>query len=838
MKTPSTALTALFLAAAGLAHAQTFEQLFSFPVNGSSGKLPTSTLTVGPDGALYGVCLSGGANNDGTAFKITTGGTFTLLGSLSTPTTGGSPLARLVDMGDGFLYGVTSLAQGVVNTAGTVFRVDPQGGISQVYQLPRQTPGVGGNPLVPLSLISVEPGVLHVLASRPDGLWRIPVADTAQSTIVYRFANPPDGVFAQSLSKDENGLLYGVTSGTGSGGAQPDPSSGTIFRIAPNGTGKTILHTCVYPTGSRPCGALTLASDGNFYGMMQSGGNGPSTGSNIEHGCVYRLTPAGVYSEIHIFGINGDTLNASTDSPNMDLLQASDGYLYGTTSSGGTFADGGVFRMKLDGTNYKVIQHFHDAAGQEPRGGLVQADDGHLYGTTADGGTGNVGMIYRIKLPTPPPNRAPLALNDSAFQLGDTATVINVLANDADPENGLLTVSIVTAPQFGNAVGNTNGTITYSPGGGFVGSDSFIYRITDPLGKSATATVSITDTPPAAAPLPGLYNGLVYLDPTLTGDGTVPRGQLVVKLTATGKLTGKLSYNGKRVGFKATAVNGIAVARVKLTGLLKAVLILGFDELTGGFMHAIVADSELWTGSIFPIAADPQIPTPPPVSYTFVLGATEPAGRILTGPAPEAAGFGTAKVTPKTGVVKCVGKMPDGTPISWATHKVDRTGGLGIPDYFVPVYAVPFKGGVCGGEQPFNNPGAENPGTLFWYRPSSSKPGAQYPQGFLTDLETLFVGYTPLTDLTTIVPVIVGPSTLTTGSRSGSVSATFTIEPTKVTPTAPLLAFKANKKTGTFTGKLSLGAKTVNFGGVFLRGLGAGGHFIFNGETDSLTFEF
>ncbi len=801
MKTPSIPLVVLFIAAAGLAHGQTIERLYSFPENESSGANPSVSLTVGPDGALYGTAQRGGVGDNGTVFRITTAGQFTLLGNFTTATTGQYPATRLLNLGDGLLYGVTE-GNGRINgqPEGTIFSVSPAGGVNVVRGLPLRPAALS----YPVSILSTATGNFTVLTGslNDGGLWHVSADSGVPITSTVFGANAGNHFKHPTLGND--GFLYAVAQG--SNPIFPAPSPGTIIRVRPDGTGFSLLHNCVMATGVNPNGGMVQATDGNFYGTMSGGG---SAGK----GCVFRLTPAGVYSVIANFPATGMV------NPIGDLTQASDGFLYGVTSSG----YGDVFRVSLAGVLTKVRGFDFSNTGAYPLAGLTQAEDGNLYGTTTGGGPDRAGTIFRVKIPAPPPNRAPLALADVAFVLGDTPTEIKVLANDTDPENGKLTVAIVRAPQFGNAVVNASGTITYSPGGGFEDGDSFTYRITDPLGKSSIAGVGVFAGSPAPDPQPGVYNGLVYLDPTISSEGTVPRGQIVAKLTNTGKLTGKLSFQGKRVGFKATVVGGVAVARVALAGKPKAALILSFDRVHGRIFNAVVSGAENWTGNLLPVVFNLSTPTPPPVAYTLVLGILSP-----TTDQPAANGFGTAIHTRKTGVVKCVGKMPDGTPLSWATHLVDFPPPMNAGG-FVPVYANPIKGGVCGGELILSEGGP-----MFWYRPPA-QPGTPYDTGFTATLEPRFHSYTPVASLTDLATFDIS-SILTTGARSGAVSATFKVEPLKIVPTAPLRSFTVNKKTGAFSGKILIGGKVLPFGGVFFGGIGAAGHFILNGETDSLTF--
>ncbi len=832
----SLAIIATISCFSGIGRAQTFESLFSFPASSASGKTPIAGLTIGPDGDFYGTCRAGGAENLGTAFKITASGTFTLLGSFSSATTGEGPLARMVNMGDGYLYGVTEFLRGVASKGGAVFKLDPAGGagaaggLSQVFQFPTIT-GPASNPAAPQSLISLEPGVLLVLGASPSGLWRVPVSSPASSEVLYRFANPPDGVFAQSLSFGSDGFLYGVTGGIGSGVSDSAASvnSGTVFRFSSDFTSITNVHTCFFPNGSQPCGAATPAADGNFYGIMQSGGNGPSTGSNIEAGCIYRLTPAGEYTKLHIFAVNGDTLRPSTEDASLDLVQASDGFLYGVTSSGGSAGVGGVFRIKLDGSGYKIVHQFIDSTGKDPRSGLVQGDDGNLYGTTSRGGSGAFGTIYRIKLPAPPLNRNPLAADDVAFSVG-LPVEVNVLANDVDPEGGALTVTIIGEPNLGSVVVNPSGTVTYTPGVGYTGLDSFTYRVSDALGKSDTAEVTITSDTLQPELQPGSYNGLVFA-PTWTRvavtPAPMPEGQVIATVSAAGKVTGSISFKGKKVRFSGTVKAGSSIIRVKLSGPGKGAIVLSFDRFSPGILNASVVDSAMWRGTLNAVIVDTAKPAPAPVLYTMTLS----NGSSFGGPAPLGSGYATGKHTPKTGSVKFVGKLPDGTKLTWGSSVVRYVTLVrgDTPSQFVPVYTNPTKGGVCGGYFFLEGNSPE----FFWSRPASTKPGAPYPSGFVVNLTPTVSVFTPTTTLSAMA---VFSQSSTISAVNAGVGGSFAVNGSKIDAIVPpLKSVSLNKKTGAFKGSLLIENKPVKFNGVILQGRNTGsGQLIRNGETDSV----
>ena len=96
-------------------------------------------------------------------------------------------------------------------------------------------------------------------------------------------------------------------------------------------------------------------------------------------------------------------------------------------------------------------------------------------------------------------NRAPVAVADSAATNRDVAVVVPVLANDSDPDGQTVSVSSWTQPAHGSVTAVTGG-LRYQPAAGYLGGDSFNYRITDGAALSGWATVSLTVRVPNAAP--------------------------------------------------------------------------------------------------------------------------------------------------------------------------------------------------------------------------------------------------------------------------------------------------------------------------------------------------
>ncbi len=96
---------------------------------------------------------------------------------------------------------------------------------------------------------------------------------------------------------------------------------------------------------------------------------------------------------------------------------------------------------------------------------------------------------------TPPPapvDHFPIAENDTLSTSENTAVSFNLLSNDHGLEDGGIVITLSSAPANGSTSLAQNGTVTYSPNGGYAGSDQFTYRVTDADGDSSSAIVNVT----------------------------------------------------------------------------------------------------------------------------------------------------------------------------------------------------------------------------------------------------------------------------------------------------------------------------------------------------------
>ncbi len=125
----------------------------------------------------------------------------------------------------------------------------------------------------------------------------------------------------------------------------------------------------------------------------------------------------------------------------------------------------------------------------------------------ADGLTSPIGeqtLTFTVLAPAdePTPDLPPSAVGETLVLAEDGSESVNLLANDDDPENGALTVELVSGPANGSADLAADGTLTYTPASDFNGTDTVSYRVRDAANQpSNTVSVAITVTPVNDAPV-------------------------------------------------------------------------------------------------------------------------------------------------------------------------------------------------------------------------------------------------------------------------------------------------------------------------------------------------
>ena len=123
------------------------------------------------------------------------------------------------------------------------------------------------------------------------------------------------------------------------------------------------------------------------------------------------------------------------------------------------------------------------------------------------------GVQVTIPLVITATNPGPAAAADVATTAINQPVVIGVLANDTDPDHDALTVTSTSTPAHGIVVINANGSITFTPDAGFIGTDTFTYTVTDANGATTTATVTVN------IGIPGLLSAVPAIAPVTGSDG-------------------------------------------------------------------------------------------------------------------------------------------------------------------------------------------------------------------------------------------------------------------------------------------------------------------------------
>jgi uncharacterized repeat protein (TIGR03803 family) len=384
----SSAVFLLCAATAIAAPVQVFTNLATFHY--TQGDQPLAPLIQGADGNLYGTTYQGGdggceiRDGCGTLFRITPPGVLKASPFLSAanPTTG------LVLATDGNFYGTTSDAG--ENFGGSVLKVTPGGGLTTLYTFCGQLPCADGE--FPSALIQAVDGNFYgttggggagqagtVFKLTPEGVL----------TTLYSFCAQPnciDGVGpAAALLQAADGDFYGTTEYGGRGTGGRNPGYGTVFRITPAGT-LTTLVAFDGMNGAQPTGSLIQGSDGSLYGTTHIGGN--TCDPYISGaGTVFKLSSDAKLKTLHSFDCSDGA------GPAAGLIQATDGNFYGTTEAGGQsknapFGGGTVFKITADGV-LTVLHTFctepNCTDGVDPVAGLVQGTDGIFYGSSQGG---------------------------------------------------------------------------------------------------------------------------------------------------------------------------------------------------------------------------------------------------------------------------------------------------------------------------------------------------------------------------------------------------------------------------------------------------------------------
>jgi uncharacterized repeat protein (TIGR03803 family) len=343
-----------------------FQLLASFP----AGWSPFGLIAV--NGVLYGSASLGNGN----IYAATTSGVLTNLYNFQNAPDGNLP--EELTVADGAIYGPT-VAGGDANKknpygCGTVFAVTFAG-----TETLRSPFACGKDGAEPRGKLVRYHGALFGTTEKGGAYYSgtfFVAHDDGTIKVLHSFSQRSGGYDPQSGVVALGDTFYGTTCGGGT------YDGGTVFAISPAG----VMHVIFNFNGADgrcPAEGLT-AVNGILYGSSSSGGA-------YGGGLLFAITPSGTETVLHSFKFGARTPEGY--SPTCRLTPMG-GELFGTTSDGGAYGDGTIFKVTYAGA-LTTLHSFHGADGKLPIGELTEIGRS-LYGVTPFGGANDSGALFSV----------------------------------------------------------------------------------------------------------------------------------------------------------------------------------------------------------------------------------------------------------------------------------------------------------------------------------------------------------------------------------------------------------------------------------------------------------
>jgi uncharacterized repeat protein (TIGR03803 family) len=213
-------------------------------------------------GSFYGTAVFGGANGDGTVFKLSAKGALSVLHAFN-GTGGNNPEHGVVRDEAGNLYGVTAF--GGASDSGTVYEIAADGTFSTLYSFTGRNDG-----FIPYGALAMDKddnlyGSTEAGGTNQHGtVFRLAPGGTL--TTLYTFTGGSDGSNPAGDMLPVGKILYSTTNYGGDQTCQ----CGVVFEVKPSGK-ESVLHTFVGGDGGDSAAGLTM-NNSAFYGTTVSGG--------------------------------------------------------------------------------------------------------------------------------------------------------------------------------------------------------------------------------------------------------------------------------------------------------------------------------------------------------------------------------------------------------------------------------------------------------------------------------------------------------------------------------------------------------------------------------------
>lgn len=369
------------------------------------GDVPMSSLVPSADGWLWGTTSGGGVLSVyGTICRVKPEtGEFQTMHNFASGTNGNSPSCGLVADGQGNFWGVVRYTNNGTSTNGIIFRINELTGVFKVmYSFP--TTSSSGNGRVPQGDLYHD-GAGNLWGTTSLGgtygygtVFKYNIsAGTLANVVHFSDRNVVVGAIkgsgaASALIPDGNGFLWGVTPYGGSSNGD-----GTVFKVEmATNTATSVLefsNNGATNKGQYPQGPLVSDGAGNLWGVA-------NYGATSSEGSVFKISSTtGILTTVLQFGsLTG--ANASVSNPWNGLTNDGEGNLWGIATAGGAASSWAAYKIRIsDGAFTKVVEQASGGVcykGRYPLAGLAgNASSPWLWGTTSEGGSNNLGTLFR-----------------------------------------------------------------------------------------------------------------------------------------------------------------------------------------------------------------------------------------------------------------------------------------------------------------------------------------------------------------------------------------------------------------------------------------------------------
>ncbi|HEY3863804.1 MAG TPA: choice-of-anchor tandem repeat GloVer-containing protein [Verrucomicrobiae bacterium] len=381
---------------------------YSF-TGGTDGGHPSAELIQAADGNFYGTTAYGGANGDGTVFRLAPGGAPVTIVSFD-GFNGANPQAPLVQGTDGNLYGTTP--NGGADGDGVIFRLSLNAPNVQITGQPAAQKVFLGSTAIFSVAATGNPPLFYQWRENKTNLvdGGSLSGSTTRVLTISNVSLSSQGAYSATISN-----LAGSTAVSAGASLEAIQSAPQIL-VPPSPQTASVGGTAIFQVFADGDLPLTYQWQSNQINLSNGPGVSGAASSLLTLAGLKQISNA-VISVIasnalgtaaasttlrvnppSLAGTAAASLYAFTGGPDggapNGLALGTNGLLYGTTQAGG--AGGGVvFSIASNGV-FRTLAIFNLTNGSNPQAALALGADGNFYGTAQNGGVGNGGTVFEL----------------------------------------------------------------------------------------------------------------------------------------------------------------------------------------------------------------------------------------------------------------------------------------------------------------------------------------------------------------------------------------------------------------------------------------------------------